>query len=176
MKKIAAIFTLILVISFEANAQSLTPQVIASTGGFASNSNGSLSYTVGEMTMVQTFSANGNILTQGFQQPSDSTIGLGLLDIASDNYIQFIVYPNPAISQLWFGFMSAEPGNISIVVYDLLGQKINEPYSGVCNVGKTMQQMNVSELASGMYVMESRFISAKSGKEYTNTKRVEVVR
>ena len=176
MKRIATIFTLILIISFKANAQSLSPRVIASTGGFAINSNGSLSYTVGEMTMVQTFSANGNILTQGFQQPSDSVIGLGLLDIASDDYIQFIVYPNPAISQLWYGFMSAESGNISIAVYDLLGQKINEPYSGVCNVGKTMMQMNVSGLASGMYVMESRFISAKNGKEYISTKRFEVVR
>jgi len=35
-------------------AQSLSPQVIASTGGYSSNANGSLSYTVGEMTMVQT--------------------------------------------------------------------------------------------------------------------------
>jgi len=52
-------------------AQSLSPTVISSTGGFSSNANGSLSYTVGEMTMVQTFSAGGNILTQGFQQPNE---------------------------------------------------------------------------------------------------------
>jgi hypothetical protein len=44
--------------------------VIASTGGFKQSTDGSASYTVGEMSMVTTFRAGGYMLTQGFQQAS----------------------------------------------------------------------------------------------------------
>ena len=49
-----------------ANAQSLSPSVISSAGDFFSNASGSLSSTVAEMTMVETFSSTNNKLTQGF--------------------------------------------------------------------------------------------------------------
>src|ERR1700741_118978 len=104
------------------NAQMLTPTVIASTGGFSSNANGSLSYTVGEMTMVQTFSANGNILTQGFQQPNDNLTGL--LDLTQDEFGSFAVYPNPAVDNLWFGFQMPEEGKIQVTLYNAIGQKV----------------------------------------------------
>ena len=176
MKRIIQLITVCAITISTLQAQTLTPQVIASTGGFASNSSGSLSYTVGEMTMVQTFSANNNILTQGFQQPSDSLIGVGLLDITDNDFISFVTYPNPAISKMWYGFMSPEQGLINVLVFDVAGQKIGEPYKGICNVGKTMENMDVSAFASGMYLITAVFISAKSGKEYTTTKRFEVIR
>ena len=83
MKKLSFVFAMALV-SLGISAQSLTPTVIASTGGFSSNANGSLSYTVGEMTMVQTFSANNNILTQGFQQPTNNVTGI--IDLSQEAY------------------------------------------------------------------------------------------
>lgn len=49
-------------------AQSLTPNVIASAGAYISNSTGSLSFTIGE-TITQTLSSTTHKLTQGFQQP-----------------------------------------------------------------------------------------------------------
>ncbi len=69
MKKLCLLPVLFLVVLF-AKAQTLSPTAIVSTGGFSSNANGSLSYSVGELTMVKTFTGNGSILTQGFQQPS----------------------------------------------------------------------------------------------------------
>ncbi|MBK7761903.1 MAG: hypothetical protein IPI46_00835 [Bacteroidetes bacterium] len=56
-------------------AQSLSPQVIASAGGFQTNSAGSLSFTIGETNTLTLSSAN-NMLTQGFQQPYKMTLNL----------------------------------------------------------------------------------------------------
>ncbi len=66
MKKIYVLFALFIYIN--AGAQSLSPKVIASAGGYFASANASLSWTLGE-TMGQTFSNGGNTLTQGFQQP-----------------------------------------------------------------------------------------------------------
>lgn len=51
-------------------AQTLRPQVIATSGGYQSNGAGSLSFTIGE-TNTPTLSSVNNILTQGFQQPHE---------------------------------------------------------------------------------------------------------
>lgn len=59
----------------EISAQSLSPQVIATTGGYTSNAAGSLSYTVGE-TVIQTLSTGSHTLTQGFQQPFEMQLNL----------------------------------------------------------------------------------------------------
>ena len=57
------------------SAQSLSPQVIASAGGYQSNAAGSLSFTIGE-TNTQTLSSATHMLTQGFQQPYKMTLNL----------------------------------------------------------------------------------------------------
>jgi len=51
-------------------SQVLSPTVIAVDGNFISNSNGSISYTIGEMVAIETISNQSInlILTQGFQQ------------------------------------------------------------------------------------------------------------
>lgn len=59
------------------SAQSLSPQVIASSGGFFSNGSGSLSWTLGE-TMTETFTGGSNQLTQGFQQPEMVKVKLNI--------------------------------------------------------------------------------------------------
>ena len=173
MKKLYFVFA-IAVSSLGLNAQSLTPQVIASTGGFSSNANGSLSYTVGEMTMVQTFSANNNILTQGFQQPNDNV--LGLLDVTQDDFGSFVVYPNPAVDQTTYGFEMPEAGRVSIALYDVLGQKVSDLYSANYDAGKVTAQANVNEYASGVYFVTMTFVSSRDAKTHVTTKKLQVIR
>lgn len=50
------------------SGQTLTPEVISSSGGYFENTNASLSWTLGE-TVTETFSGTNVILTQGFHQP-----------------------------------------------------------------------------------------------------------
>jgi hypothetical protein len=168
-------FILIVVFfDFKAEAQILTPTVIASTGGFSQNANGSLSYTVGEMTMVQTFSANGHILTQGFQQPNDQV--LGLLDLTQDAYGSFVVYPNPAVNDVWFGFQMPEAGKVSIALYNDLGQKISDVYYSNYDNGKIVQQQNVSLYAAGIYFLTMTFTSDKDHQTHISTQKFQVVK
>jgi hypothetical protein len=174
MKKLYFVFAGAL-LSLGMNAQSLTPQVIASTGGYSSNANGSLSYTVGEMTMVQTFSANGNILTQGFQQPNDS-IPVGILDVTKDDFGAFIMYPNPAIDYTWFAFQMPEAGKVTISLYDMLGQKVSDVYSANYSNGKVTGQTNTQTLSAAMYFMTLTFVSAQDGKTHVTTKKLQVIR
>lgn len=155
------------------HAQSLSPTVISSTGGFSSNANGSLSYTVGEMTMVQTFSANGNILTQGFQQPNENVTGL--IDMTKDEFGSLVVYPNPAVENLWYGVELPESGRLTISLFDVIGQKVSDVYNASYSGGKVIQQTNVSTFAAGSYFLTMSFTSDKDGKVYTTTKKFQVI-
>jgi len=171
MKKLYFLFCLLSAALFS-NAQSLSPTVIASTGGFASNANGSLSYTVGEMTMVQTFSAGGNILTQGFQQPNENITGL--INMTQDEFGSFVVYPNPAVDNLSFGFQLPEAGKVEISLYDAIGQKISDVFNTNYENGKIIQQLNVSSYAAGIYLLTMNVISAKDGKVHSTSKKFQV--
>ncbi len=161
------------VLSIGLSAQMLTPTVISSTGGFSSNANGSLSYTVGEMTMVQTFTASGNILTQGFQQPTDNITGL--IDMTRDEFGSFVVYPNPAVDNLWYGMEFPEAGRVSITLYNDIGQRITDVYNSNYDSGKIVEETNVSAYAAGLYFLAVTFTSAKDGKVYTITKKFQVI-
>ena len=169
------IYLLLLVafVSLSVNAQMLTPTVISSTGGYSFNANNSLSYTVGEMTMVQTFSANGNILTQGFQQPNDNVTGL--IDLTQDEFGSFVVYPNPAVDNLWFGFQLPEAGKVQVTLYDVLGQKISDVYHTSYDNGKIVEQLNVTAYAAGVYMLTMNFVSDKDGKVHVSTKKFQVI-
>ena len=172
MKNIYSTF-LALAVCLMAGAQSLSPTVISSTGGFSSNANGSLSYTVGEMTMVQTFSANGNILTQGFQQPNENVTGL--IDMTKDEFGSFVVYPNPAVDNLWFGFELPESGKVAVSLFDVIGQKVSDVYNGNYTNGKIVQQTTVSTFAAGVYLLTMNFTSDKDGKVRTISKKFQVI-
>jgi hypothetical protein len=167
------ILLFVALLSSGVNAQMLTPTVISSTGGFSSNANGSLSYTVGEMTMVQTFSANGNILTQGFQQPTDNITGL--IDFTKDEFGSFVVYPNPAVDNLWFGLQLPEAGRVSIALFDVLGQKVAEIYNSNYSNGKIIEQTSVSSYAAGFYLLTMTFTSDEDGKVHITSKKFQVV-
>lgn len=163
----------LMVFALVANAQMLTPTVIASTGGFSSNANGSLSYTVGEMTMVQTFSANGNILTQGFQQPNDNITGL--IDMTKDEFGSFAVYPNPAVDNLTFGFQLPETSKVQVALYNAVGQKVADVYNGNYTTGKTVEQLNVTTYAAGVYILTLTAVSDTDGKTHVVSKKFQVI-
>jgi hypothetical protein len=154
-------------------SQSLAPTVISTTGGFASSPNGSLSYTVGEMSMIQTFRGGNNILTQGFQQPNDNVTGL--LEVTHDEFGSFVIYPNPAVDNVWFGVVFPESGRLNVSLYNDLGQKMADVMDGNYDTGKTMDQINLSGYASGMYVLSVNFVSDKDGKTHLESKKFQVI-
>ena len=79
MKNIKILFVAFLLPAF-LMAQSVSPEVVSSAGDYYEGSNGSLSWTLGEIA-TETYSNGTNILTQGFQQPITVTLAGINLDV-----------------------------------------------------------------------------------------------
>ena len=172
--KTAFTFITVLIFSVAMMGQTLSPSVLAATGGFSSNANGSVSYTVGEMTMVQTFSGGGNILTQGFQQPYN--LPTGLPEIATAANGDLFLYPNPATDQICYAFQFNSTGQVSFVLCNILGQRVsvinNMNYYG----GKVSQITGLSSLAAGSYFLTAFFTDNNTGATSLITRKFEIIR
>ena len=155
-------------------AQSFSPKVIATSGGYTTNSSfGSLSYTVGEMAMVKTFSANGNILTQGFQQPDDTTFVTALIEVPKGEEGSVAVYPNPASTVLWFGYEFTQSGKINLLITDINGRQMPYHFSEQYESGKAVRQLDCSLLPAGEYFLTLQFTSSLT-KSFT--KKFQVIK
>ncbi len=157
MKKLIFIFTFILATSV-AFSQSIDRQVISSTGGYSEAGNISVSYTVGE-PMVETFEAGTIVLTQGFQQPDASPVGME--DINSG--ISILAYPNPTEGEIILDFTTTREMELSIGLMDVLGKQVSVTENISVSTG-TKHLMDLSALASGNY-----FIVLKSADGTMNT-------
>jgi hypothetical protein len=153
--------------SLASQAQSLSPQVVASAGNYVSSAAGSLSYTIGE-PVVTTVSGGSNILTQGFQQPND--IVSGLLDIEREAFGSFSLYPIPATDKLWFGYEFPEEGKVEIAMYDALGQKLEFTLSESYESGKIVHSFDCSNYAAGNYVLTATFITKDNNRKVLSKK------
>lgn len=61
-------------------------------------------------------------------------------------------YPNPFNPSTSIKFSLAEQGNVSLVVYDMLGRQVATLLNGVQSAGDHQVTFNASKLASGMYI------------------------
>ena len=101
-------------LTFSVSAQT----VISSAGKTTINGNYNVSWTVGE-TVINTLSAGGTILTQGFHQPL--LIEILPTGIEKGLLLDMIAYPNPAFDKVLF--KGGDPSGIYHVrVVDKLGR------------------------------------------------------
>jgi hypothetical protein len=132
-------------------AQTVSPNVLAPSGAWFSNGTFSLSSTIGETTLVQTFSDATNILTQGFQQPLEVTTDI--IDVLP-NINQVHVYPNPSNGNFVVSFQFESAGTIVFRVFDIIGKTIDKTEIGF-DQGVTLHNFNLNPLADGIYFMEA---------------------
>lgn len=139
MKKVIAILTVFAGFC-TAHAQTLDRRAVATSGGQLSNSNLSISYTVGE-AVVGDFSSTNTKISQGFNQAykDDNSSVTNLIDNASFN-----VFPNPAENVL---FISSETTS-SFVIYNVLGKVVGTELK--INPNET-KELDVSGYATGVY-------------------------
>jgi len=173
MKKILPYFAILVFIA-SAHAQTLSPTVIASAGGYNSVGGTSLSYTVGELAAVQTFkdSSGRNILTQGFQQPNDIVNGLLVIEKGADG--SFSVYPIPAQTTIWYGYEFTEPGKVQVSMFDIIGQKMNYNLDETYDSGKLIHSFDCSSYPSGNYILSVKFTAA-NGQEKVLSKKIQII-
>ncbi len=124
-------------------AQTSTPDIITSGGGYQSNASGSLSFTMGE-PLIETGNSPNNYLTQGFQQPN--SIIISNVDNVSAPKASVTAYPNPSSSLVYVSSSSGEPLQAELV--DLAGQMVYKKA-----ISAKDNTLNLSSLANGVYLL-----------------------
>lgn len=116
-KKIVLSIYVALVFGLSAKAQ----ETITSSGGLASGSNGTVSYTIGQVTYSTDTGINGSSY-QGIQQSYEISIISGAE--VSEISLNISVYPNPTKDYLKLKAESMNVENMSYLLCDMLGKPL----------------------------------------------------
>ena len=164
-KKLLIVFAMLgFIVSMQ--AQTLSPTVVSSSGGYFTSGSSSLSFTVAEMTMVQTFTTAGNILTQGFQQPEVLTVSIPETPSVSGDVS---IYPNPTSGNFTLSYLCNESNATTISLYNLVGQVVlTKTVSQVA--GLNTVNFDISDFSQGIYMLELTLKNVKGEKKATYQK------
>jgi len=161
-------FVMLLVSSM--NAQTLSPTIISSSGGFYIAGNSTISITIAEMSMVESFVQPNNILTQGFQQPELFTVSIPENDAILD---KTSVYPNPSNGKFTISFNANYQGKYLVRIYSMIGQVVFKQ-SYETNPGLNSIKIDIGNLQQGIYVVEMNSICINNDKNIS-TYRINLV-
>jgi hypothetical protein len=135
------ILVLTLTFSSLSFSQSISKQVIGTSGKTQSNGNLKLSYTVGE-PVIGLMTAGGNQLGNGYY-PAMDLQALSVEDNVLD--VQLKVYPNPSSQSLYV--THPEMNSFGITIVDLNGKQL---YQGSINKD---EPLDLSNYTQGMYLV-----------------------
>jgi hypothetical protein len=159
-----------IVSALSVRSQTLTPTVISSSGGFYSSTNAMLSFTVAEMTMVQTFTTAGNILTQGFQQPEDFSTGIPEIPTSAESAL---IYPNPTNGSFTLSYLNNGNAQATINIYNLTGQIVlSQNISQVS--GLNTVDFDISAYSQGIYMLGLTLTNSK-GEKKTDYHKINLI-
>lgn len=172
MRKRLTILNLLLIFSgiFSVHSQTLSPFVISSSGGFYTSGSAMLSFTVAEMTMVETYTSGSNILTQGFQQAEDMAVDVQESEI---NTGDVNIYPNPTNGLFTLSYISPNSGANVIRLYNLVGQEVLSK-ALLQSAGKNTVSIDISSFSQGIYMLELTTENSK-GERQTNYHKINLV-
>jgi hypothetical protein len=117
-----------------------------STGGNATGSTGSVSYTVGQIDYISSSAATGNS-NQGVQQPYEILSSNGLNDESDE--ISLSVGPNPTIDNLTLTFKSDETATYRFELFDENGKEL----LAKANL-KKVETIDMSHYSVGIYQLK----------------------
>ncbi|MBM3325318.1 MAG: T9SS type A sorting domain-containing protein, partial [Calditrichaeota bacterium] len=77
---------------------------------------------------------------------------------------RLVVYPNPANNSAWLHYELPQTAPVSLVLYNIWGQRVWNCPLGVRHAGSQRFQLDLSRLASGLYIaeLESRAGNART--------------
>ena len=130
-------------------------ELISADGNFSANTQGSLSWTIGEV-ITETQIASGNQLTQGFQQNYEDF--LNVEQLLQSNEI--LLYPNPFSASVTVQ-NSSQFENIQLTIFDTQQKIILEhtiEFSLICQ--KTT--FDLSYLPAGMYFFKFQQVDSQA--------------
>ena len=91
-------------------------EVVTTSGGNASGTGGSVSYTLGQITYKTNTGSSGSV-AQGVQQPYEISVVTGVED--ADITLEMVVYPNPVTDVLRLKLGDTELQNFKYQLYDM---------------------------------------------------------
>ena len=140
------IFSLILLFGciLICKGQSISNELISSSGDCFENSSGMIYWSIGEC-MTETYANGGTILTQGFHQGEPGYYP-GIDDDETGNLIN--VYPNPFIDQIFIEPQDMD-SDIKIVITNLLGSIVFETH-----LLPDENSIDGSMLKNGIYIIK----------------------
>ena len=141
MKKI--IFLLIAISVKTAIAQSVSPDVIATSGTSFNNGISQLDWTLGE-PVTATFSAGSDMLTQGFHQPN--LLATSINNVETD--YSLLVFPNPSIDNIQLQFQNLKEA----VVVELMSSDGKLLQSKEVKTENELQ-IDMSKFSAGTYLL-----------------------
>jgi hypothetical protein len=104
-------------------------EALPATGGNASGSSGSVSYSVGQV-FYYTLAGDNVTLLQGVQQPYEISVISGM-ENAGGISLDCMVYPNPTMDKLTMKVDSFDPGNLSFQLFNPNGKLlVNKKLTG----------------------------------------------
>ncbi|MBC7776690.1 MAG: T9SS type A sorting domain-containing protein [Phycisphaerae bacterium] len=141
---------LFLFIGYEPSAQTVTPQVVASCGGFGGSAAGTVSYTLGELATTTKGSAIG-ILTQGFQQPEP----FGNVSTDEPDLLENLtLFPNPSTMEVSLSFTSKKAFSATWEILTVEGRKVLTSEKIKAPSGKYLEKINLSQLPAATYFFQ----------------------
>lgn len=112
---------IVFVIGFTSlQAQSTNP----ASGGNASGSGGSVSYTIGQIVYTKNNGTNGSV-AQGVQQPYEISVVTGIEEALGIS-LEIMVYPNPAKDFVKLKIENYEVQNLRYQLYDINGSLLQD--------------------------------------------------
>ncbi len=145
MKALVSIAVIIFLNLDSLVCQSLSQDVIGSSGDYFVGSNGSLSSTIGE-SETETIGTGKNILTQGFQQGSVVITSLNIIPQAD---LEVNVFPNPATNYIILQIKNLNEKSLQYVIYDLEGKEFMRR-----NVTSFEEKIDLQNLKPSIYLLK----------------------
>lgn len=139
-KTVFAVFLLCAVLSIQAQ------ETIPTTGGDATGSGGSSTYSVGQLVYTTNTDIGGTV-TQGVQQSFEFNT-LSNPELTTLN-LTAVTYPNPATDYVVISISDAKLKDLSFNLYDLQGRAVSQG-----QVNQSITQIDMQSLAIGTYVLK----------------------
>lgn len=127
-------------------AQTVKQDVIASAGGFNTNGNLSISWTLGE-TIIPTFQNGNLILTHGFQQQ----ILITAIEENLETPVKVTIYPNPASQMINISFDEALDSEVSFQLINSQGKIVK---TNVIEATTIEKQVDLQDIPKGVYYLK----------------------
>jgi hypothetical protein len=122
-------------------------KAIPASGGNASGSGGSVSYTLGQVVFTTNSSSFGSV-SQGVQQPYEISVTTSLEE-AEDIILVFLAYPNPVSDLLYLKVESFENDSFSYKLFDSGGKLLESK-----KVSGTINTISMTNLVPSVYFLK----------------------